>query len=173
MEDNNTFKVMEIEELIKTFPENYTLSSNNTSLDYSIKANFKLLEKSSEIVSKFSELNALNHWDLFGYNKINKNNSSNVKIGISFTNLNDKLALFIRSENAIVDEDYVFVIRTGNEVLYRGGVIPGKGYQVEKKFTVIPGENFKFPDLSNSQKNYPNHKPDILEIVVGKNSNYN
>lgn len=77
-----------------------------------------------------------------GYITESVENRGNFVRGVVFTNNLDKIAIFHRAPNATINEDYTLMLRDKNKLIYRGGVIPGKGYHYEKEITINPGVNY-------------------------------
>lgn len=167
MADSNTFKVRSIEELIEVFPEifsenssKYKLDNSYVNLDGSSLINFTFKK------SDFNLDNSISYLGTLTQNELNK------VLGIVFCSKNKNiLGIFYQSKVPKNENDYVLALRQNNSILYRGGIIPGKGYQVEKEFDVNPNSDFDWPNLSNPLVKYPNHKPEIVSIIAGYNPN--
>ena len=97
--------------------------------------------------------------------------------GVIFTNNNDKIAIFHRAQNGTINDDYTLILRDKNRLLYRSGVIPGKGYRFNvENHLITPGEKytpFKLNSVSiekGLEKTPGNVK--LAEILAGLNPNF-
>lgn len=181
IEEEISFNVIEVGQVIRTLPivlheraENPIYVFNENYIDNSpIKESFRYFG-----ILTLSQIKGMDHY--MGYLTEHIEGRGSFMRGVIFTNNKDKIAIFHRSPNASIPEDYTLILRDENSLLYRGGVIPGKGhtYKIENH-KVIPGQrynpfklNFDLSSNLDLQNLTVPKNIKLAEILAGFNPNF-
>lgn len=179
MIDSYLFKSLEVEEVIATLP--YILHPDAENPIYIFKDCEDITNL--DVKRSFRYFGILNIPQLKGLDlyighitEKTKNNQIFVR-GVVFTNDRNKIAIFHRAPNALNHDDYTLMLRENNTLLYRSGVIPGKGYRFNiENHLIIPGEKYTPFKLNSSSietglEKMPSNVR-LAEILAGLNPNF-
>jgi hypothetical protein len=179
MVNQNSFDVLHVKEVIDTLP--FVLHANAENPMYVFNKDY--LENSEVIrcfkyfgMASIPEIKGIRNY--LGYLTENVEGRGNFMRGVVFTNnAEDKIAIFHRSPNGIINDDYTLVLREKTKLLYRSGVVPGKGYRFNvENHLIIPGQKYtpfelNSPSIKKGIEQTPKNIR-LAEILAGLNPNF-
>lgn len=176
--NENSFEVLYVKEVIETLP--IVLHSNAENPMYVFNKGYL---ENSEVMGSFRyfgmatipEIKGIRNY--FGYLTEYIKGRGVFMRGVIFTNDNDKIAIFHRAKNGIINEDYTLILRDKNKLLYRSGVVPGKGHRFNvENHLIIPGQKYtpfklNSPSIEKGLEKIPSNVK-LAEILAGLNPNF-
>jgi len=178
MVNQNSFDVLHVKEVIDTLP--FVLHANAENSQYVFNSEYDVNLAVKESFRYFGivalpEIKGIGNY--MGYLTEYVEGRGSFMRGVVFTNGENKIAIFHRSPNGVINEDYTLILRDKNRLLYRSGVVPGKGYRFNvENHLIIPGQKYtpfelNSPSIKKGIEQTPKNIR-LAEILAGLNPNF-